>query len=307
MSPSIGLQIFVGLPIIALIFRMLEQCRPLARQRLLRRGWKDDIASYVLGCYLGQFSSAACLGAMLFLRHETGFDFGRLAAVQPGWLQILEIVLISDLLGYLFHRLLHSNPWLWRFHKVHHTSNHMDWLAAARLHPVDKLLGDFVQFVPLLCLGFGDGPLLIYVSILGFQMFLNHSNARINLGQLRWLIAGPDFHQWHHCEDPSAYNRNFAPHLVIFDRLFGTAHIPKERSRPWKYGVRESAPEGFWRQLVHPFQETVLAARTRLRPQSFDLRDWASRTKVQLLRREPSYEIRAALLFAVLVRHRLIA
>ena len=53
MSPSIGLQIFVGLPVIALIFRLLEQARPLARQRLLRRGWKEDIAWYVLGCWLG--------------------------------------------------------------------------------------------------------------------------------------------------------------------------------------------------------------------------------------------------------------
>jgi len=305
MSPSISLQIFVGLPIIALIFRILERSRPLARQRLLRQGWKDDVAWYVLGCYLGQFSSAACLGAMLFLRHETGIDFGRLAEGQPGWLQVLEIVLISDLLGYLFHRLLHSNPWLWRFHKVHHTSNHMDWLAAARLHPVDKLLGDFVQFIPLLCLGFGDDPLLIYASILGFQMFLNHSNARINLGQLRWLIAGPDFHQWHHCVDPAAYNRNFAPHLVIVDRLFGTAHIPKERVRPWKYGVRENAPSGFWGQLLHPFQETAEAAQKLWKPRSSDSGAQSPRTKVQLLRREPSYEMRAALLFAVLVRRRL--
>jgi len=50
-------------------------------------------------------------------------------------------------------------------------------------------------------------------------MFLNHANVRVNLGPLRWLIAGPDFHQWHHCENPAAYNRNFSPHLVIFDRL----------------------------------------------------------------------------------------
>src|SRR4051812_3377772 len=291
MSPSIGLQIFVGLPIIALIFRILEQSRPLAPQPLLRRGWKDDVAFYVLGCFLGQFSSAGCLTAMLFLRHATGIDFGRLAAAQPGWLQVAEIVLISDLLGYLFHRLLHRNAWLWRFHKVHHTSHHMDWLAAARLHPVDKLLGDFVQFIPLLCLGFGDGPLLIYAGVLGFQMFLNHSNARINLGHLRWLIAGPDFHQWHHCVDPNAYNKNFAPHLVIFDRLFGTVQIPKERNRPWKYGVRDGAAEGFWRQLVHPFHETLLAAAKRWRPQSPAPHDDLSRTKVQLLRRESCYEI----------------
>jgi sterol desaturase/sphingolipid hydroxylase (fatty acid hydroxylase superfamily) len=302
MSPSISLQIFVGLPIIALLFRLLELSRPLARQRLLRRGWKGDVAFYVLGCFLGQFSSALCLAAMLFLRHITGMDFGRLASLQSSWLQVLEIVLISDLLGYLFHRLLHDNAWLWRFHKVHHTSHHMDWLSAARLHPVDRVLGDFIQLVPLLCLGFGDGPLLVYASILGFQMFLNHSNVRLSLGRLRWVVAGPDFHQWHHCEDPSAYNKNFAPHLVIFDRLFGTAHIPEERVKPWKYGVRESVPEGFWRQLIHPFQQTVPVAKKPRKRGILGVPRWLSRTKVQLSLIKVSFEISTACVFAVLMR-----
>lgn len=306
MSPSIGLQIFIGLPIIALVFRILEQCRPLARQRLLRSGWLADVGYYVVGIFLGQFSGAACLGAMLFLRNATGLDLGRWASGQPGWLQVLEILLFSDFQGYLFHRLLHSNAWLWRFHKVHHSSRHMDWLAAARLHPVDKLLGDFVQFIPLLCLGFGDEPLLVYASILGFQMFLLHSNIRINLGPLRWIIAGPDFHQWHHCENPRAYNKNFSPHLVILDRLFGTAHMPADRARPWKYGVREMAPEGFWQQLVHPFRESLLAVRRLCRSRAGEVCRWPSDgTKVQLFAMNPSYEMQAALLFAVLTRRHL--
>jgi sterol desaturase/sphingolipid hydroxylase (fatty acid hydroxylase superfamily) len=303
MSPSIGLQIFVGLPIIALVFRLLELSRPLARQRLLRRGWKGDVAFYVLGCFLGQFSSTVCLAAMLLLRHATGIDFGRLASFQPDWLQVLEIILISDLLGYLFHRLLHSSAWLWRFHKVHHTSRHMDWLAAARLHPVDKVLGDFVQLLPLLCLGFGDGPLLVYAGILGFQMFLNHSNARVDLGWLRWVIAGPDFHQWHHCEDPAAYNKNFSPHLVIFDRLFGTAQMPTERVRPWKYGVREFAPEGFWRQLFFPLRESLAAVKL-WKSRTLGALSPPGRTKVQLLFLKSCVEICGAILFAVLMRRR---
>ncbi len=306
MSPSIGLQIFIGLPFIALIFRILEHCRPLARQPLFRTGWLADVVYYVVGIFLGQFSGAASLAAMLFLRHASGLDLGHLAAGQPVWLQVLEILLFSDLQGYLFHRLLHGNAWLWRFHKVHHSSRHMDWLAAARLHPIDKLMGDLVQFIPLLCLGFGDGPLLIYASILGFQMFFLHSNIRINLGPLRWIIAGPDFHQWHHCEDPRAYNKNFSPHLVIFDRLFGTAHMPADRARPWKYGVRENTPDGFWQQLVQPFRENWTAVRRLCAAPRTDVRHWhGDGTKVQLSGLEPSYEMRAALLFAVLTRRHL--
>ena len=72
MSPSVSVQIFIGLPLIALVFSVLEQCRPLARQRLFRQGWKADIAYSALGSILGQFSSAGSLAAMLVLRHVTG-------------------------------------------------------------------------------------------------------------------------------------------------------------------------------------------------------------------------------------------
>jgi sterol desaturase/sphingolipid hydroxylase (fatty acid hydroxylase superfamily) len=301
--PSIYLQIFIGLPVITLVFRLLEQWRPLTRQRLFRRDWKVDVAYYALGCILSPLSSAGSLAAMVFLRRETGLEFGHIAGSQPGWLQLLEIIATSDLLGYLFHRLLHSNRWLWRFHKVHHSSLQMDWLAAARLHPVDKLLGDFVQLTPLLCLGFGDGPLFAYASILGFQMFLIHSNIRVDFGALRWLIASPAFHHWHHCDDPHAYNKNFAPHLVILDRLFGTAYLPANLVQPERYGSSEAIPDGFLQQLIHPFQKGLtrcwriakFATPESHRPSSHG-------TKVQLLVAKSSYEIRVALLFALWTR-----
>jgi sterol desaturase/sphingolipid hydroxylase (fatty acid hydroxylase superfamily) len=215
-----------------------------------------DVAYYALGCILSPVSSAVSLAVMVYIRRLTGLPFGHLAARQPGAVQLLEILIISDLLGYLFHRLLHSNRWLWQFHKVHHSSPQMDWLAAARLHPVDKFLGDVVQLTPLLCLGFADGPLFIYASILGFQMFLIHSNLRANFGFLRFFIAGPAFHHWHHCDDPRAYNKNFAPHFVILDRLLGTAYLPADAARPARFGSREPVPDGFVQQLIHPFQKS---------------------------------------------------
>jgi len=130
-------------------------------------------------------------------------------------------------------------------------------------------------------------------------MFLNHANVRVNLGPLRWVIAGPDFHQWHHCENPAAYNRNFSPHLVIFDRLFGTAHIPRARLRPWKYGVREKTPEGFWRQLLHPFHETARAARRLRLAKVFEIRRSWQGIRAEIRVTKASCLLGAALLFAM--------
>jgi sterol desaturase/sphingolipid hydroxylase (fatty acid hydroxylase superfamily) len=130
----------------------------------------------------------------------------------------------------------------------------MDWLANVRLHPVDKLFGDTFQFIPIFCVGFGETPLLAYTIFLGFQGFLNHSNVKLNYGPLRWVIASPQFHHWHHSIDEKHYVTNLSPHLVIFDLLFGTFYLPPDPSVPRAYGVPDSVPEGFWEQIVYPFR-----------------------------------------------------
>ena len=210
-----------------------------------------------VGCLVGHLSDAASLGVMLIIRRQTGLNFGGMADAQPGWLQFLEILVIADFLAYLYHRALHRNAYLWRLHRVHHSSPQMDWLVNVRLHPLDKLGGDCFQFIPIFLLGFSDAPLLTYTIFLGFQGFFNHSNISLHFGPLRWVIASPQFHHWHHCDDPKAHNRNFAPHLVIFDLLFDTAYLPSDAAMPDKYGISDQVPDSFWHQMIHPLQQVT--------------------------------------------------
>ncbi len=254
MSAPISLEVFAGFLLFALVYAPLERLFPTRRQPLFRLGWNIDVLYYVLGCFVGHLSDAISLGAMLLLRHATGLDTTHLASAQPGWLQFLEILLIADFLAYLYHRALHQVPLLWRLHRVHHTSLHMDWLANVRLHPLDKIMGDCWQFIPLFFFGFSSQALLAYTIFLAFQGFLNHSNVKLNYGPLRWVIASPSFHHWHHSADPAFFNKNFAPHLVIFDLLFGTAYIPPPLSVPPSYGIPEPIPERFLTQLISPFR-----------------------------------------------------
>lgn len=253
MSAPISFEIVLGLILFAVVFVPLERLFPIRRQDALRSGWKIDLAYYVVGCFVGHLSDAISLGAMLWLRQKTGLAFQSAAASQAAWLQFLEILVMADFLAYVFHRSLHRNPCLWRLHRVHHSSQRMDWLANVHLHPVDKLMGDCFQFIPIFCVGFASAPLLAYTIFLGFQGFLNHSNIRVNYGPLRWLVASPQFHHWHHCNHPEAYNKNFAPHLVLFDLLFGTAYIPPPGVMPSLYGVPDPVPESFSAQMIYPF------------------------------------------------------
>jgi len=254
MSAPVSLEIFCGFFLSALVFMPLERFLPSRDKKTFRPEWASDIVYYVVGCFVGHLSDSASLAAMLLIRHATGLTPGNFISHQPVLLQFVEIVLTTDFLAYWFHRSLHRRALLWRLHRVHHGSKDMDWLANVHLHPVDKLLGDCFQFVPVFFLGFSSGPLLAYTIALGFQGFLNHSNVRLDYGPLRWIIASPQFHHWHHSNDPQFFDRNFSPHLVIWDRLFGTFYLPADRSLPRNYGVPETIPPGFWSQMIYPLR-----------------------------------------------------
>lgn len=108
MSAPVSLQIVFGFLLFAVVFVPLERCFPRRQQPVLRLGWKTDVAYYVAGCFVGKFSDAASLGAVLLVRQGAGVDLPNLAETQPDWLQFLEILVIADFLAYLYHRSIHE-------------------------------------------------------------------------------------------------------------------------------------------------------------------------------------------------------
>ena len=126
---------------LVLVFRPLEMAFP-ARpgQRFFRPAWLTDLAFF-----LGQYFvwSGLVLWALSYFRGwlDGLAPSGLRSAVagQPFWLQLLEVVVLSDFLVYWGHRLQHRVGFLWRFHAVHHSAEHLDWLAAHREHPLDSV------------------------------------------------------------------------------------------------------------------------------------------------------------------------
>ena len=72
--------------------------------------------------------------ALKWLRSAVGtmvpIAFADGISTQPFLLQAVEVVVISDIAIYWGHRLQHRVGWLWRFHSIHHSAPHLDWLAA---------------------------------------------------------------------------------------------------------------------------------------------------------------------------------
>lgn len=171
----------------------------------------------------------------------------------PRWGQVMLVLLLGDLLGYLAHRAFHHGR-LWRVHAVHHSSRTLDWLSSTRLHPLNEAVQRALVLGPLLLVGFEPGILAAYAPFLTLYAILLHANVSWSFGPLGGLIASPTFHRWHHSAEEEGLDRNFAGLFPFIDRLFGTLHMPAGR-RPQAFGLAgEEMPEGLLAQLLHPLR-----------------------------------------------------
>lgn len=246
----------LNLLLLAVVFVPLERAWPrLVAQPIFRRGWQTDLGYFAMSHLLVQMTVLLTMApAALIFAWAVRPALQSAIAAQPLILQFVEIVLVADLAEYAVHRLFHRVPWLWRFHRIHHSAEAMDWLAGSRLHLVDIVVTRGLSFVPLYVLGFAAPALYAYLVFVSFHAVFIHANVRFRLHTIEWLLVTPRFHHWHHAREAAAVDRNFAVHLPCIDRLFGTAYLPRERW-PAAYGIAGApVPDGWLRQLVLPFR-----------------------------------------------------
>ncbi len=248
----LGLDYFVlSLFFTALAFIGIERLKPrLPAQGPLRPDAGLDLAYFALN-HLGIAFILLTVNAVAdgAARLSPGLPFG-------GWpvaVQFALIVLVADLTQYVQHRAFHGIPFLWRFHAIHHSIERMDWLAGSRLHFLEVLFQRALVIAPVHLLGFGREAIDLYVVFAGTITVFIHANLGLGFGWLRYVIATPAFHHWHHAAEEEARDRNFAVHLPLLDLLFGTFHLP--RRWPERYGLLdEKLPDGLLAQHLYPFR-----------------------------------------------------
>ena len=260
-GPFLGLDWFLlNLIAFSLIFVPLELLFPYRRnQPIFRTFWKTDLAYFFVSAVFVQLAAVLTLKpAVLFFDWASHPGLRSFIGGQPYVVQFLEILLIADLTQYWIHRLFHSVPVLWRFHAIHHSAETMDWLAGSRLHFVDIAVTRSIAYIPIFILGFSEAPLFAYIIFVSVYATFIHSNFRLEFGPARWLLVTPRFHHWHHTSDLTHADKNFAVHLPILDRLFGTHYLPA-MEWPTAYGVTDGGvpPSGFFAQLAYPFRKKV--------------------------------------------------
>lgn len=247
------IQVVAGFVLMGLFCCWLERLWP---EKPKQPGWRSDSL-----LDLGYMALRVLLsGLLVVMTGIAGYNVVphhqySLVAFQPLWLQAVEFLLLGDFVSYWVHRYMHFHPFLWRIHSVHHSAEQIDWLVAARDHPLELALQKLSASIVLYPFGFSPALFAAYVPFVATYSLLIHSNLRWTYGPVGYFITSPAFHRWHHSSEAQAIDKNFAQTFAIFDYLFGTAYSPRHQV-PNRYGlVGKQLVPNMWQQLLYPFQK----------------------------------------------------
>lgn len=241
-------------------FFILERLKP-ARpdQRAFRPQVSNDIGYLLIN---GKFYSVLSAGIVAWFATGANGLLDNLSlmpergwlAERNFWLQIVVFLLISDFLQWCVHNLLHRVPFLWSFHKVHHSIHDMDWAGSFRFHWVEIVVYKSLQYVPLLYLGGDPEPLLVVYVFGTFWGHFNHANLDFGIGPFAYIFNSPRMHLWHHdASEEGGIAKNFGIVLSLWDWIFRTAYWPRDRT-PERIGYPndQELPRALPLQLIFP-------------------------------------------------------
>jgi len=143
----------------------------------------------------------------------------------PGWLKILITVVVMDFILYIWHLLNHEVPFLWRFHRVHHSDLNMDVSTATRFHIGELTISAIIKISLIYFLGASPIGVLIFESAIVLCAQFHHSSLIVPVWfeKIWWtLFAPPSMHRIHHSVVIKERDSNYAAIFSLWDRFLGT-------------------------------------------------------------------------------------
>lgn len=254
----------VAIPMIYLGFAAIERVPRLQfrRSRLLRPSFLTDVGWYVSAVLVTLAFGPFIEGVA---RAVEAVGVPTLASADlPFWILLPLAVVLYDLLTFVSHVTLHRVGWLWRVHKVHHSSRVLDWLATTRAHVSEHLFRGVPAQLVLFAIGFPVEAVAIAIAIYAAFATLGHSNLRLDLRFVEGVFVTPRMHRLHHV--PATTNKNFAAVFSFWDRMAGSL-VLQDTDTDETLGVpgeERTYPQGWWRQLREPMRlsrrRTIAAA-----------------------------------------------
>ena len=272
-----GLRIYpivdlAGTPILGaagLCLAALERLRPLRRvfwggsgrrsRRLLTN------AAMVAGAFgLTRFGVIPVVVRVAGMASRRGFGLAAFLRPLPGPLRAAAAFLAFDYSMYLWHRMNHEVPVLWRFHRVHHTDLELDLTTAFRFHAGEIAASIGLRAAQAALVGASPRTALLYEVAMQCATAFHHSNIRLPEAierAINKVFVTPRMHTIHHSIEEREASSNWSVIFSFWDRIHGT-FSPPFPERAIELGVPEIRDAGelsIFRLLVMPFRKREAA------------------------------------------------
>ncbi|MFT5884808.1 MAG: sterol desaturase/sphingolipid hydroxylase (fatty acid hydroxylase superfamily) [Arcticibacterium sp.] len=171
------------------------------------------------------------------------------------WVQVLLLLSAVDFFRYWYHRWMHENEFMWRWHAVHHSSERLYWFNGTRSHPLEGLVSSFLWAIPL---AFIKAPVeIVFVTGLLGRVIgrFQHTNMDLILGPFDYIFSSPKNHRYHHSKVHKIGHSNYGGDVIFWDILFGTFYLPKGEQPSDEIGIEEmpNYPQSFGGLMLAPF------------------------------------------------------
>ena len=182
---------FLGTAVICLL---LEWIRPWRRKVYHGKEYLQDIFFFIFNTYVFSMILGVVLGPLESKFNQLEECLHQYALFDtfkglPFLAQIISLLFLKDFLEYWVHRLLHRIPFLWRYHKLHHSVKEIYWIENFRFHWMELIVYKGIKYLPLVFFSFHFGiswQAIFWVSILSTLIGnLNHTNTKMDYGILQ--------------------------------------------------------------------------------------------------------------------------
>ena len=259
---------FYGLIAISMAVWLLEIIFPWRKQQaIIRKDFWLDLMYMFFNFFL---LNLIVLMALSNTASEILNDFFGLFGVSLIEIQIMDIntlpyglglivfFVLTDFIQWNTHKLLHRVPFLWHFHKVHHSAKEMGFATHFRYHWAEPVVYKSILYIPVAIIGgFGARDLALVHFFTICIGHLNHSNLGWDYGILKYIFNNPKMHVWHHAKylpKDRTSGVNFGITLSIWDYMFNSSYVPHAGEKiQLGFQDDEGFPRDFLYQLTFPF------------------------------------------------------
>jgi sterol desaturase/sphingolipid hydroxylase (fatty acid hydroxylase superfamily) len=236
----------------------LEGVFPLFEGR--RNRFRHAIPNLGIGILNGAVISLIFSAVTIHVIHEAArHSWGLLNQIYWNpWLEGIFAFILFDLWMYVWHRANHQIPFLWRFHRMHHSDLELNATSALRFHTGEIVFSSLLRLIVIPLIGMQFLHLLIYELCLQPVIIFHHSNIALpeKIDRvLRCLIVTPNMHRVHHSQEFDETNSNYSSIFSFWDR-FIQSFRKRTDTQTLVYGLpylQEKEWQNFWGLLKTPF------------------------------------------------------